>query len=51
MSIASVSGITKLAIPTKPTRMTALPIIATIETGDLLSSQPGEQIQGKGDRS
>jgi stage V sporulation protein SpoVS len=27
--------------------MRALPIIATIETGDLLNARPGEQIQGK----
>ncbi len=44
---AAMPTITQLAIPTNPTRMTALPLIATIETGDLLSSRPGEQIRGK----
>jgi hypothetical protein len=44
---APMPTITQLAIPTNPTRMRALPIIATIETGDLLNARPGEQIQGK----
>ena len=44
---AAMPTITQLAIPTNPTRMTALPLIATIESGDLLTSRPGEQIRGK----
>ncbi len=44
---AAMPTITQLAIPTNPTRMIALPIIATIETGDLLNARPGAQIQGK----
>ena len=39
--------ITQLAIPTNPTRWRPLPLIATIETGDLRSARPGEQISGK----
>ena len=44
---AAMPTITQLAIPTNPTRMTTLPIVATIESGDLLGARRGEQIQGK----
>ena len=38
---------TQLAVPSNDVQMKTLPLIATIDTGSLLTTRPGEQIQGK----
>ena len=44
---AAMPTITQLAIPTNPTRLRTLPLIATIETGDLRAAGSGVPVSGK----